>query len=86
MHKHKDSKRYNRPIEVKEGTKLTGRYADVMNRFLHFDTRRMRSHFYACARRLNKVSRMDPFFRLRGLFCCLSDFLLIKRKTASVTV
>ena len=36
MHKHKDSKRYNRPIGVKEGTKLIGRYADVMNRKVHF--------------------------------------------------
>ena len=31
MHKHKHSKRYNRPIGVKESSKLNGRYANIMN-------------------------------------------------------
>ena len=34
MNKHNDSKRYNRPIGVKESTRTKGCYVNIMNRSL----------------------------------------------------
>ena len=77
MHKHKDSKRYNRPIGVKEGTKLEGRYVNIMNRFckVHFissDTRHMCSHF-THAQRLIQVQTSDIVERHNCSFSVLAN-------------